>query len=68
MADDDPTDAAFNAHTARMIHREALRRAAADLNTASPVGLENELAKVAAEVTQEAEARRVAATRLKQRH
>jgi hypothetical protein len=47
-------DAAFNAATARLLRREALRRAAAELNTTSPPGLENMLERIAAEVTAEA--------------
>ena len=51
-------DSAFDTNTARLIRREALRKAAADLNTASPSGLENVLARISKEVTDEAEARR----------
>jgi hypothetical protein len=54
MADQDLPDAAFDAHTSRLIRREALRRAALELSTATPVGLENALARISAEVTAEA--------------
>ncbi len=47
-------DQAFNNMAARLLHREALRRAAADLNTTSPTGLENALARISADVTAEA--------------
>ena len=60
MPEQTQSDPAFDTLTARLIHREALRKAAADLNTASPSGLENALARIAKEVTEEAEARRVA--------
>ena len=48
-------DAAFNAATARLLRREALRRAAEELNTTSGPGLESVLARISAEVTAEAE-------------
>jgi phage shock protein A len=44
----------FDRMTARLIRREALRRAAADLNPTSGPGLENALANISAEVTAEA--------------
>lgn len=47
--------------TARLLRREALRRAAEELNTTSAPGLENALARISAEVTAEA-AERVAET------
>ena len=53
---DDP--GAFEATTARLLRREALRRAAADLNTSSPPALENALARISAEVTAEAQEKR----------
>jgi hypothetical protein len=56
MTDDDELDAAFNRETSRMIRREALRRAALELSTATPAGLEDTLARISAEVTAEAEA------------
>jgi hypothetical protein len=54
MADPDKPDAAFDTFTARLIRREALRRAALELSTATPLGLESALAKISAEVTAEA--------------
>lgn len=47
--------------TARLIEREAMRRAAADLNAQSPAGLEGKMARISAEVTEEAERRRAGA-------
>ena len=38
----------------RLIRREARRLAALDLSTSSPMGLENALARISAEVTAEA--------------
>lgn len=43
--------------TSRLLRREALRRAAEELNTTSPHGLEHALARISAEVTAEARAR-----------
>lgn len=60
MPEQTTPDPTFDTLTARLIHREALRKAAADLNTTSPSGLENALARISQEVTEEAEARRVA--------
>ena len=40
MADHDQPDPQFDAMTARLLHREALRRAADELNTTSAPGLE----------------------------
>ena len=48
----------FNATTARLLRREALRRAAAELNTTSGPGLENVLERISAEVTAEAAEKR----------
>ena len=53
----DRPDPAFNAMTSRLLRREALRRAAEELNTASPRGLEDTLARISAEVTADARAR-----------
>jgi len=50
----DPTDAEFNAKTARLLRREALRRAAVEMNSTSGPGLEDVLGKISAEVTAEA--------------
>jgi len=54
MADQDRPDPQFDAMTARLLHREALRRAAEELNTTSGPGLEGVLARISAEVTAEA--------------
>ncbi len=54
MPGDDEIDREFNAMTNRLIRREQLRRAAADLNSTSPPALENALANISAEVTEEA--------------
>jgi hypothetical protein len=56
MADDDRPDPEFDAMTARLLHREALRRAAEEMNTTSGPGLEGVLARISAEVTAEAAA------------
>jgi hypothetical protein len=54
MDDDDKPDPAFDTFTSRLIRREALRRAALELSTATPAGLEDTLARISAEVTAEA--------------
>jgi hypothetical protein len=54
MADQDPAEAQFNVMTSRLLRREALRRAAEDLNTTSGPGLESVLARISAEVTADA--------------
>jgi hypothetical protein len=46
--------------SARLLRRDAQRRAALELSTANPVGLENAMARLSAEMTEEAEARRAA--------
>ena len=51
----------LDAATTRLLRREALRRAAEELNTTSAPGLENALARISAEVTAEA-AERIAGT------
>jgi phage shock protein A len=56
MVDDDRPDPEFDAMTARLLRREALRRAAEELNTTSGPGLESVLARISAEVTAEAAA------------
>jgi hypothetical protein len=53
-ADRDRPDPAFDSFTARLIRREALRRAALELSTATPAGLESALSRISAEVTAEA--------------
>jgi phage shock protein A len=57
MAEQDPPDPKFDAMTSRLLRREALRRAAEELNTTSPQGLEDVLARISAEVTADADAR-----------
>ena len=52
--DDEKPDPAFDAMTARLIRREALRRAALELSTNTPAGLESTLARISAEVTADA--------------
>ena len=52
------TEAEFNTKTARLLRREALRRAAEELNSTSGPGLEAVLGKISAEVTAEAEENR----------
>ena len=56
--EDDAADPVFNAITSRLLRREALRRAAEELNTTSGPGLESVLGRISAEVTAEAEAKR----------
>ena len=62
MADQDAPDPQFDAMTARLLRREALRRAAEELNTTSVPGLEGVLARISAEVTAEAAGRHDTAT------
>jgi hypothetical protein len=50
----DEPDPDFNAMTNRLLRREALRRAAEELNTTSGPGLEDMLGRISAEVTAEA--------------
>jgi hypothetical protein len=57
MADQDRPDPQFDALTARLLRREALRRAAEELNTTLPLGLEGVLARISAEVTADAVSR-----------
>jgi hypothetical protein len=54
MTDQDRPDPAFDTFTSRLIRREALRRAAMELSTATPAGLESALARISDEVTAEA--------------
>ena len=54
MADQDAPDPQYDAMTSRLLRREALRRAAEELNTMTGPGLEQALARVSAEVTAEA--------------
>jgi hypothetical protein len=55
------SDPEFNAMTARLLRREALRRAATELNTISAHGLESMLERISTEVTMEAVERRAEA-------
>jgi hypothetical protein len=57
MVDQVAPDPQFDAKTNRLLRREALRRAAEELNTTSGPGLEDVLARISAEVTAEARAR-----------
>lgn len=57
MVAQDGPDPEFDAMTSRLLRREALRRAAEELNTTSGPGLEAVLARISAEVTAEASAR-----------
>jgi hypothetical protein len=61
MADQNRPDPEFDAATFRLLRREALRRAAEELNTTSGPGLEGVLERISAEVTADATARRNAA-------
>src|SRR6185437_11701151 len=61
IADQDIPDPQFNAMTSRLIRREALRRAAEELNTMTGPGLAQTLARVSEEVTREAVSRRAQA-------
>ena len=54
----EPSDAEFHTMTARLLRREALRRAAAELNSTSGPGLEDVLGRISAEVTAEANDKR----------
>ena len=56
MTDDDQPDPAFDTFSSRLIRREALRRAALELSTATPAGLESALSQISAEVTADAAA------------
>ena len=54
MVDQDAPDPRHDAMTSRLLRREALRRAAEELSTMTGPGLEQALARVSAEVTEEA--------------
>jgi hypothetical protein len=54
MTDDDRPDPAYETFSARLIRREAKRRAAMELATTTPAGLESALARISAEVTADA--------------
>jgi hypothetical protein len=64
---DDKPDPEFDAMTARLLRREALRRAAEELNTTSGRGLEGMLARISAEVTADAASRTATPTAPKPR-
>lgn len=57
MADQVRSAPEFDAMTVRLLRREALRRAAEELNTTSGPGLESVLARISADVTADAAAR-----------
>jgi hypothetical protein len=63
MVDDERPDPQWDAMTARLLRREALRRAASEMNTTSGPGLESVLARISAEVTAEAAASKTSPTR-----
>ncbi len=63
MTNETADDKAFNRETSRLLRREALRRAAAELNTTSPPGLEQALAAISRDVTEEAASRIAAAAK-----
>jgi hypothetical protein len=63
MADKTPEDAVHDTMTARLLRREAARRAAQELNTTSPAGLEDVMARISAEVTADAVETRAIASR-----
>lgn len=54
MTDADAPNPTHETLTAHLIRREALRRAALELATTTPAGLESVLARISAEVTAEA--------------
>ncbi len=56
--ENDQSEPQFNAATARLLRREALRRAAEELNTTSGPGLEDMLGRISAEVTADAAEKR----------
>jgi phage shock protein A len=61
MVDQDTSDPQFDAMTARLLRREALRRATEELSTMTGPGLENALARISTEVTEEAAYKHAAA-------
>jgi phage shock protein A len=60
MLEPKASDPQFDTMTARLLRREALRRAAEELNTTSGPGLEAALARISDEVTAEAADRHAA--------
>lgn len=65
MPDRDARDPQFDAMTARLLQKEALRRAAEELSTMTGPGLESALAKISIEVTEEAAYRQAIAAKAK---
>ncbi len=65
MPRQEESDSDFNAKANRLIRRESLRREAANLSSTSPPALENALAGISAEVTEEAAERLAAAEKAK---
>ena len=63
MTTENIPDPEFDRMTSRLLRREALRRAASELNTTSGPGLESVMERISAEVTAEA-AERVAGSDL----
>ena len=63
MLDQNAPDPQFNATTNRLLRREALRRAAEELNTMTGPGLEKALERISTEVTEEAAYRRATSGR-----
>jgi phage shock protein A len=61
MSTQDTVDPAFDGMTSRLLRREALRRSAEALSTMTGPGLENALAQISAEATEEAVYRRATA-------
>jgi hypothetical protein len=59
----DPSDAEYQAMTARLLRREALRRAAQELNSTSGPGLEDMMSRISADVTAEATDKRARSVR-----
>jgi hypothetical protein len=51
---EEPDPAAFESFSARLVRREARRRAALELSKTTPAGLESALAQISAEVTADA--------------
>jgi hypothetical protein len=62
MPDDQSDPVAFETFSARLIAREARRRAALELSTTTPAGLESALARISAEVTADAADSKAAST------
>jgi hypothetical protein len=63
MTDADQPDPAFDTFVSRLIRREALRRAAMELSTTTPAGLESALERISVEVTADAAAAKARAAK-----